>query len=200
MQRRAFVVTIAASIVGGLRPTAAQPRVPRIGYLRFVRGFPPYDEAFRSGLRDLGYVQGETILIEERIAEGRAERLAEQAAELVRLKVEVIVAAGTQAIEAARRATRTIPIVFPVTFDPVASGFVASLARPGGNLTGLSPLNPAVTAKRVGLLREALPELKRVAALRNPTNAGSAFVLKETARSRSWMPRCPPLPARGPRR
>jgi putative tryptophan/tyrosine transport system substrate-binding protein len=174
------VGTLASAAVLARGPAFARTRVPRIGYLRFVRVAPPYDEAFRGGLRDLGYVIGQTILIEERFADGRLERLAEMAAELVRLEVDVIVAVSTQATEVARRATRTIPIVFPVTFDPVASGFVASLARPGGNLTGLSPLNPTVTAKRVELLRELLPRVARAAVLRNPTNPGSAFVLRET--------------------
>lgn len=174
------MVTLASAALCAPRASFSQARVPRIGYLRFVRVTPPYDEAFRGGLRDLGYVVGQSILIEERVAEGRMERLAGLAAELVRLEVDVIVAASTQAIEASRRATRTIPIVFPVTFDPVASGFVASLGRPGGNLTGLSPLNPAVSAKRVELMRELLPRIGRAAALRNPTNPGSAFVLRET--------------------
>jgi len=180
LERRLFVVTMAASVIPGPRRAAAQPRVPRVGYLRFTGASSSFDDAFRSGLQELGYVVGRTILIEHRYAEGSIERLARLAAELVALTLDVIVAAGTQAVEAARRATRTIPIVFPVTFDPVASGFVASLARPGGNLTGLSPLNPAVTAKRVELLREALPHVTRVAVLWNPTNPGSAFVLRET--------------------
>ena len=106
--------------------------------------------------------------------------VAEHAAELVQLHVDVLVAANTQAIEAARRATTTVPIVFPLTFDPVRAGYVASLARPGGNLTGLTPLNPVLTAKRVELLKEVIPSLSLVAVLRNPTNPGSVFVLNET--------------------
>src|SRR5580765_8320083 len=120
---------------------AQQPKkVPHIGYLRFIE-VPVYDAAFRKGLSELGYVEGQNIHVEYRFAGGSLERLAEFAAELVRLKVDVIVAGSTQSIDAARQATRTIPIVFPVTFDPVESGFVASLARPGGNLTGLSTVN-----------------------------------------------------------
>lgn len=141
---------------------------------------PAFDDAFRKGLRARGYVEGQTVRVEYRYAGGSVERLADLAVELVGLKVDVIVAGSTQAIDAARRATTTIPIVFPVTFDPVAAGYVQSLARPGGNLTGLSPLNPAVTAKRVELLREVIPRIARVAVLRNPTNSGSAFVLRET--------------------
>jgi len=154
-------------------------KIPRIGYLRFIE-IPVLDAAFRKGLSELGYVEGQNIHVEYRYAGGSAERLAEFAAELVGLKVDVIVAGSTQAIDAARRATKTIPIVFPVTFDPVESGFVASLARPGGNLTGLSTVNPDAAAKRVELLKEVLPRISRVAVLRNPTNSGSQFAVKET--------------------
>jgi putative ABC transport system substrate-binding protein len=160
---------------------AQQPakRIPRIGYMRFIE-VPVYDAAFRKGLNELGYVEGRNIHVEYRFAGGSVERLAEMAAELVRLKVDLIVAGSTQSIEAARRATQTIPIVFPVTFDPVESGFLASLARPGGNLTGLSTVNPDAAAKRVELIKEVLPQMARLAVLRNPTNSGSRFPLKET--------------------
>jgi putative tryptophan/tyrosine transport system substrate-binding protein len=154
-------------------------KVPRIGYLRFTE-FPAYDAAFRNGLSDLGYVERQNIHVEYRFAGASLARLAEFAAELVSLKVDVIVAGSTQSIDAARRATKTIPIVFPVTFDPVESGFVASLARPGGNLTGLSTVNPDVAAKRVELLKEVIPGISRLAVIRNPTNSGSRFPLKET--------------------
>ena len=154
-------------------------KVPRIGYLRFIE-FPAYDAAFRQGLSDLGYIERENIQVEYRFAGGSLARLAEFAAELVSLKVDVIVAGSTQSIDAAKRATKTIPIVFPVTFDPVESGFVASLARPGGNLTGLSTVNPDAAAKRVELLKEVIPNLSRLAVLRNPTNSGSGFPLRET--------------------
>jgi putative tryptophan/tyrosine transport system substrate-binding protein len=162
-------------------PAQAQQakKVPRIGYLRFIE-FPAYDSAFRNGLSDLGYVERENIQVEYRFAGGSLARLAEFAAELVSLKVDVIVAGSTQSIDAAKRATKTIPIVFPVTFDPVESGFVASLARPGGNLTGLSTVNPDAAAKRVELLKEVLPQISRLAVLRNPINSGSQFPLKET--------------------
>ena len=161
---------------------AQQPqKIPRIGYLTLSSSSPsPLQEAFRDGLRQLGYVEGQNLHIEYRYAAGKAERLKELAAELVGLKLDVIVAANTQSIEASRRSTKTIPIVFPVTFDPVASGFVASLAQPGGNLTGLTTLNQEVAGKRVELLKEVLPKLSRVAVLRDPTNTGSLFALKET--------------------
>jgi putative ABC transport system substrate-binding protein len=175
------VLTLCFLLFAVAAPASAQQtkKVPRIGYLRFIE-VPALDEAFRNGLKDLGYIEGQNIHVEYRYAGGSVERLAEFAAELVHLKVDVIVAGSTQSIDAARKATKTIPIVVPVTFDPVGSGFVATLARPGGNLTGLSTVNPDAAAKRVELLKEVMPKLSRVAVLRNPTNTGSQFALKET--------------------
>jgi putative tryptophan/tyrosine transport system substrate-binding protein len=162
----------------------AQPakKVPRVGYLTLGSSSPSSgnQNAFRRGLRELGYIEGQNIHVEYRYGEGDVQRLPQLAAELVALKPDVIIAANTQSIEVTKRATQTIPIVFPITFDPVASGFVASLARPGGNLTGLTTLNQEVSGKRVELLKEILPKLSRVAVLRNPTNSGSVFALKET--------------------
>jgi ABC-type uncharacterized transport system substrate-binding protein len=157
-------------------------KVPRIGYLTLGSTSPPSatQEAFRDGLRQLGYVEGKNIDVEYRYAAGDVRRLPELAAELVILKPDVIVAANTQSIDAALHVTKTIPIVFPLTFDPVASGYVASLARPGGNLTGLTTLNQEVSGKRVELLKEVMPRISRAAVLRNPTNSGSLFALKET--------------------
>jgi putative tryptophan/tyrosine transport system substrate-binding protein len=162
-------------------PAQAQQakKVPRIGYLRFIE-FPLYDAAFRQGLSELRYTEQKNIQVEYRFAGGSLARVAEFAAELVSLKFDVIVAGSTQSIDAAKRATKTIPIVFPVTFDPVESGFVASLARPGGNLTGLSTVNSDAAAKRVELLKEVIRGISRLAVLRNPTNSGSRFPLKET--------------------
>jgi putative ABC transport system substrate-binding protein len=176
IQLTATVLLLALTI-----PAQAQQakKMPRIGYLRFTE-FPAYDTAFRKGLSDLGYIERENIQVEYRFASGSLARLAEFAAELVNLKVDVIVAGSTQSIDAAKQATKTIPIVFPVTFDPVESGFVASLARPGGNLTGLSTVNADAAAKRVDLLKEAIPRLSRLTVLTNPTNSGSRFPLKET--------------------
>jgi putative ABC transport system substrate-binding protein len=169
------------ALVGGGEAEEAK-KVPRVGY--FTPGDPSpasiNSKAFQQGLHELGYVDGKNIRIDYRYAGGKVERLPELAAELVDLKVDVIVATSTQAIDAARRATRTIPIVFPLTFDPVASGFVASLARPGGNLTGLTTLNQEVAGKRVELLKEVIPRISRVAVLSNSTNSGSLFALKET--------------------
>jgi putative ABC transport system substrate-binding protein len=177
--RRAFIAAgIAAALAS--RAVEAQPRkVARIGYLRLV-AFAPNDEAFRKGLRELGYVEGQNIQVEYRYAGNDIARLAAMAAALVDAKVDLIVAGGTQAIVAAKQATATIPIVFPVTFDPVASGFVVSVARPGGNLTGMDALNPVVTAKRVELLKEVIPGIARIAVFRNPTNPGSLLALRQT--------------------
>jgi putative ABC transport system substrate-binding protein len=174
MDRRAFIATvtgsiIAASLVGEGQQSA---KVPRIGYLlgRSAAESGDLATAFRRGLHDLGYVDGRTILIEYRYAEGRLERLPDLAANLVRLKVDVIVTAGEAAIRAARGATSTIPIVMASAGDPVGSGLVASLARPGGNVTGLSLVATEAAGKRLELLKETLPMLSRVAVLWNPTN------------------------------
>ncbi len=132
-------------------------------------------EAFQQGLRALGYVEGQNMTIEYRYAEGKAERLPDLAAELVRLPVDVIVTAGTNAARAAQHATRTIPIVLAAGGDPVGSGLVASLARPGGNLTGLSLMSTELEGKRLELLKEAVPTASRVGVLFNPaTQAMSA--------------------------
>jgi len=175
---------VAIFLVGAVAIAEAQQpkKIPRLGYLTLGSSSPPsvLQEAFRDGLRQLGYIEGQNIHIEYRYAAGKVERLDELAADLVGLKVDVIVASNTQSIDATRRATKTTPIVFPVTFDPVASGFVASLARPGGNITGLTTLNQEVAGKRVELLKETMPKISRVAVFRDSTNSGSLFALKET--------------------
>ena len=146
---------------------AQQPaKVPRIGLLS---SFSPSDtagwhQAFRQGLRDLGWVEGKTISIEYRYAEGRHDRLPDLAADLVRLKVDIIVASVTSDALAAKHATRAIPIVMASAGDPVATGLVDSLARPGGNITGLSQMAPELAGKRLELLKEIVPKLSRVAA------------------------------------
>jgi putative ABC transport system substrate-binding protein len=134
----AALAAVLALLAAPLAAPAQQPgKTARVGFLFFVTS-PFLDEAFREGLRELGYVEGQNIAIEYRSAEGKSEQLPGLAAELVRLKVDVIVAAAPPATEAAKRATSTIPIVFAVSGDPVAAGLVASLARPGGNITGLA--------------------------------------------------------------
>jgi len=161
---------------------AQQPtKVPRIGYLTgtSLSTNAARNEAFRQGLRELGYVEGKNIVIEWRSAEGKLDRLPALAAELVRLKVDVIVTGGPPANRAAKEATATIPIVMAQDTDPVASGFVASLARPGGNITGLSTLGPEIGGKRLELLKEIVPRLSRVAVFATSTQPGYAQVLKE---------------------
>jgi putative tryptophan/tyrosine transport system substrate-binding protein len=161
---------------------AQQPaKVPRIGYLTGTRlsAIANRTEAFRQGLRELGYVEGKSIVIEWRSAESKLDRLPEPAAELVRLKVEVIVTGGAAATRPAKEATATIPIVMTQDDDPVATGFVASLARPGGNITGLSTLAPERGGKRLELLKEIVPRLSRVAVFGTSTEPGNAQMLKE---------------------
>jgi putative ABC transport system substrate-binding protein len=153
--------------IGLLYPTSPDdPRVPRLS------------QAFLQGLRELGYVDGQNITLEYRWAEGQYDRLPGLAAELVRLKVDMIVAAGPPSIQAAKQATATIPIVMSSVGDPVATGFVASLARPGANITGISLMAPDLVGKQMELLKEIGPKISRVAALRNPDNATSAPLLR----------------------
>jgi putative ABC transport system substrate-binding protein len=162
---------------------AQQPtKIPRIGYLapNSLSVLAARTEAFRQGLRDLGYVEGKTIVIEWRSVEGKLDRLPALAAELVRLNVDVIVTAGPTATRPAKEATSTIPIVMTLDIDPVGTGFVASLARPGGNITGLSSLIPEITGKQLELLKEIVPRLSRVAAFGSSIEPGNAQALKET--------------------
>src|SRR4030095_2552546 len=156
-------------------------------------------EAFFQGLRELGYVEGQNLLIEGRVYEHRTERLPALAAELVRLKVDVIVAQGPPAPEAAQRATSTIPIVMTVHQDPVGSGLVASLARPGRNVTGLSVLSTELVGKRLQLLKEAVPGLSRVAVLSDPTHPAATLQLREAeVAARSLKVQLQVLEARAP--
>lgn len=162
---------------------AQQPKtIPRIGIL--TTGFPESIthllEGFKQGLREHGYADGQNILLELRYGEAKAERLPTLAAELVRLKVDVIVAIPNPAVEAVRQATQTIPIVMPIGSDPVGAGFAATLARPGGNITGLSAYSPELNGKRLELLKETLPNLSRVALLVSANFPGNAIDLKET--------------------
>ena len=130
----------------------------------------PFGDAFRQGLGRLGYVDGRNIALEERWADGKFDRLASLAAELVRLKVDVLVTASTPATQAAQQATKTTPIVMTLVSDPVDSGFVANLAHPGGNITGLSYMHPELSRKRLELIKDVIPKVSRVAVLSNPSN------------------------------
>ncbi|HEV8724351.1 MAG TPA: ABC transporter substrate-binding protein [Candidatus Binatia bacterium] len=161
-------------------PAEAQQgkKIPRVGFLTLIDS-PSAREVFRQGLRDLGYIEGQNIVIEYRHAADRAERLPELAAELVRLKVDVIVAGASQSALAAKNATQTIPVIFTGVGDPVAQGLVASLARPGANITGLASLSPEVGGKRLELLKEVSPTTTHVAVLWNPTNSSNSLQLKE---------------------
>jgi len=174
-------------LVTGLLTTAApvnaqQPKLIRIGIL--VAGpasaVSTRVEAFRRGLRERGYVEGKNIAIEYRYGEGKPERMAELAAELVRLKVNVIVTAGSQATRPAKEATHTIPIVMANDNDPVGSGFIASLAKPGGNVTGLANLTTELSGKQVELLKEIRPKLSQLAVLRDLTEPGNPQAVRET--------------------
>jgi len=160
---------------------AQQPtKIPRISYLGGATSNAARIEAFRQGLRELGYVEGKNIVIEWRYAEGKPDRERAIAAELVRLKVDVIVTVGSNATRAAKEATATIPIVMTQDPDPIGNGFVASLARPGGNITGLSNVNRELSGKRLELLKEVVPRLTRVAVFGTSTFPGNAQNLKET--------------------
>jgi len=179
------VVGLLVALCVLLAPLAAEAqrpaKVPRIGLL-FATSEPAgarFIEAFRQGLRELGYVEGKNIAIESRWAEGKPERFPGFAAELVRLKVDIIVAGITGATQAAKNATGTIPIVMVTVPDPVAAGLVPSLARPGGNITGLSMLAVDLAAKQLQLLKEAVPKASRVAVVSNPGWAAHALILRE---------------------
>ena len=157
-------------------------RVWRVGFLgsgSHTSGDPRV-EALRRGLRELGYAEGRNLAFEFRWAGGNGDRLPALAAELAKLKVDAIVTQGTQATDAARRAVTTIPIVFSVAGDPIGSGLVTSLARPGGNVTGLTDIAPEIAGKRLELLREAVPGITRIAVLWNPANPSAAPQMKDT--------------------
>jgi putative ABC transport system substrate-binding protein len=163
---------LVAPLAGDAQPATHVYRIGRLSSGNPPAGPDPSMEAFRQGLRDLGYVEGRNLILESRYAEGSEERLRELAVELVRLSVEVIVAPGTAAIRAAQHATRTIPIVMAGSYDPVVEGFVTSLARPGGHITGLSFLQAELPEKRLELLKEMVPQRTRIAVLWNPAGPG----------------------------
>jgi putative ABC transport system substrate-binding protein len=170
---------------------AQQPaKVPRIGFLSAAYRSANLArlEAFRQSLRSLGYIDGKNLLIEYRFAEGKQHRLDEFAAELVRLNVDVIVTAAPTPTRSAKKATSTIPIVMAFDTDPVGNGFVTSLARPGGNITGSSALHPEISGKQLQILKETIPRLSHVAVLRTPIVLPAPLL-----RERSWS--SPPEPS-----
>jgi putative tryptophan/tyrosine transport system substrate-binding protein len=171
------VVLLAVAVIAEAQQTG---KVPRIGFLAAnPSGSSDRARAFRQGLRELGYVEGKNIVIEWRDAEGKSERLPALAAELVRLKVDVIVTAGAASTRPAKEATATIPNVMTSDNDPVGSGFVANLARPGGNITGLSQMAPELAGKRLEVLQDIVPRLSRVAVIVELKNPGNAQAFRE---------------------
>jgi putative ABC transport system substrate-binding protein len=205
MNRRGFLSVVALGMIAAPLAAAAQPaaKVYRIGLLG---GSPPDSpggrrawEGFFQGMRELGYVEGRNIVVEGRWYGDRTDRLPALAAELVRLKVDVIVAGTAPAPEAAQRATSTIPIVMAIHFDPVRSGLAVSLAKPGKNVTGVSTLTLELVGKRLQLLKEAVPDISRVAVLWNPAVANQALEVKETGvAARSLKVQLQVLEARAP--
>jgi ABC-type uncharacterized transport system substrate-binding protein len=183
MRRREFLTIVGGTVA--LRPLVARAqqlgKLPTIGYLgaNSASAQSEWTAAFVQGLRELGWTEGRNVTIEYRWAEGRGERYSEIAAEFVRLKVSVIVSAGNEATAAAMRATSVIPIVFPVAGDPVGTGLVASLAHPGGNVTGLSIQQTDLVSKRLELLREVVPGLRRVALMANANSPNSVKEMRE---------------------
>jgi putative tryptophan/tyrosine transport system substrate-binding protein len=177
MDRRTFITVMGGSIVAGSLAVEAQPagKFSRIGILLSNSHslHSRHVEAFRQGLRERGYVEGASVVNEYRYADGKLDRLPKLAAELVELNIDVIVTSGTPPTRAAQQATRTIPIVMTLVSDPIATGFIASLAKPGGNITGLTVISAALGGKRLELLREASPKVSRVAVLVDPAVGGT---------------------------
>jgi len=183
LQLKLLRFILAALLVGFGVAEAQQPtKILRIGFLAAATPATAAHllEAFKQGLHEHGYVEGKNTVLELRFGEGKAEQFPILAAELVRLKVDVIVALTNPVIDAVRQATQTIPIIMPAASDPVGAGFVASLARPGGNITGLTGYSPELNGKRLEILKEAFPKLSRVALLLSPNFPGSTLDLKET--------------------
>ena len=203
MHRRVFLGTVVGSLLVGPLAAAAQQvpgKIPVIGLLDFSTADPArlnWWQAFRRGLQELGYVEGQSIRLEARWAEGRAERLPGLAAELVGLRVDVIVTGGSEAARAAKQATATLPIVMATGSDPVKFGIVESLARPGGNVTGVSSISGELMAKRIELLRELLPRISRVAILWDETPSARITVQDLEAEARRLGIGIQPVGVRG---
>jgi putative ABC transport system substrate-binding protein len=204
VRRRAFLGTVAGSLLVAPIAAAAQPapgKIPLIGLLDFSTSDPArlnWWQAFRQALRELGYVEGQSVRFEARWAQGRVDRLVSLAAELVRLRVDVIVTGGGETARVAKEATATIPIVMATGADPVKLGLVESLSRPGGNVTGVTSLSSELIAKRVELLREILPKVSRVAVLWDETANSRLAVQELEAAARPLGIRILPVGARGP--
>jgi putative ABC transport system substrate-binding protein len=183
--RRRFVtglgLLLASPVVAHAQPVG---KLPRVGYLFYGSPGPSREiDAFRQGLRELGYIEGQSIALEYRFASGQVERYPELAAELVRLKVDVIVAPATPQALAAKQATSSIPIVFVLVADAVGAGLITNFARPGGNITGLTSSSAELGGKRLELLKQMVPKASRVAVLYNPTDRSNVLVLKQLQES-----------------
>jgi putative tryptophan/tyrosine transport system substrate-binding protein len=199
MKKNIFCVALIAMLLALSFPADGQQlkKIPRIGYL--AAPSPPSDKAFLQGLRELGYVEGKNITIDYRFADGKHERLPGLAAELIGLKVDIIVTVGTPAAVTAKQATSMIPIVMAIVADPVDEGLVASLARPGGNVTGLANLDTELSQKRLEILKEVVPGLSSVAILWNPANPAHKRALAESeVAARALGVRLQPVDVRDP--
>jgi putative ABC transport system substrate-binding protein len=182
IDRRAFISGIAGGLLAAPLDVEAQQQgsIPRIGFLHFGSPGPSVEvDAFRQGLRELGYIEGQNVAIDVRFAGGQVERLPELAAELVRTKPDVIVTPATPPSLSAKQATRTIPIVFAGIADPVGAGLITNFARPGGNITGVASISAELGGKRLGLLKEVTPKASRVAVLYNPADRANVLILKQ---------------------
>src|SRR5262245_48096575 len=179
IKRLVGIVTLLVLAVGTFADAQQPETIPRIGFLSQALSPASFIEAFRQGLRELGYVEGKNIVIEYRYAEGKPDRLPNLASDLVRLKVNAIVVVGGEATLAAKNTTAIIPIIMAAASDPVGTGLVASLARPGGNITGTTSFGPESSGKRLELLKETVPRLSRVAAIGYNANPAYKLQLKE---------------------
>jgi putative ABC transport system substrate-binding protein len=204
-KRRKLIVALGASALAApFGSFAQQPpaKFHRIGFLgpTTAAGWESRLEAFRAGMRDLGYVEGKNLMIEFRWAEGKYDRLPALAAEMVRLNVELIVTGGTPGTRAAKQATTTVPIVMSASGDAVGTGLIASLARPGGNLTGSTFFQPELLAKRLELLKEVMPRITQAAYLMNPDNASATGPTRRVVESAAMSLKIGlrPIPVRGP--
>src|ERR1700724_3148721 len=187
MRRRDLIMLVSGAAASWPLSALAQQsgKIWRMGFI--AHGHETFYDALFEGLRELGYVEGQNLIVERRDAEGHAERFPEFAAEMVRLNVDIIVVVTTPAALAVKKATPTIPIVHPNAIDPLNTGLVASLAHPGGNLTGGAQLTAETSAKRLDILRKVVPGLSRAAALWNPGNSAIVFSWNETQRVASVL-------------
>ena len=203
VKRLLWLLTLLFLATGTFAEAQQSAKVPRLGYVTGggdANNPGPNAEAFRRGLLDLGYVEGKNIFVEYRYGEGKQDRIPDLVAELVQLKVDIFISGSLTAIRAAKQTTKTIPIVMVITGDPVASGLVDSLARPGGNITGLTRLTRELSGKRLELLKEAISSISRVGILWDPDDPAAALAFKEyEAAALPLKVQLQPLEVRGPK-